>query len=93
VSGELDVSTAPHLAAELHEAEQAGLAVVVDLEQVEFIDCAGLHTLVRATASAGPNRLSVTPGTPQVQRLFDLVGVDDLLHVLPSPLGIDHSAA
>jgi anti-sigma B factor antagonist len=93
VSGELDVGTAPHLAAELRQAQRSGLDIVVDLEQVEFIDCAGLHALVHASASAGLDRLSVTTGTPQVRRLFDLVGVDDLLRVRPGPLRIDRSPA
>jgi anti-sigma B factor antagonist len=83
VSGELDLCTAPHLAAALHSAQQTGADVIVDLEQVTFMDCAGLRVLLAANEDSGPARFSVTPGRRQVQRLFQLTGARALLDVVP----------
>jgi anti-sigma B factor antagonist len=91
VSGDVDISTVPRLAAELSRAEQAGLPIVVDLEQVEFIDCAGVGALVRASARS--RDLSVTPGSAQAQRLFELIGVEGLLNVRPRLVGSGRNAA
>jgi anti-sigma B factor antagonist len=83
VSGEVDLCTAPQLAEELRRAQQAGIDVIVDLEQVEFMDCAGLRVLLRFASSriAASAPFTVTPGTPQVQRLFHLSRIGSLLRV------------
>jgi anti-anti-sigma factor len=91
VSGDVDLSTAPRLTAELARAEQPDLPIVVDLEQVEFIDCAGVSALVRASARS--RSLSVTPGTAQVRRLFELIGVDGLLNLRAHPVGSGRNTA
>lgn len=82
VSGELDLSTAPHLAAELGCAQATGADVLVDLEEVEFMDCAGLRVLVEASAASGGGAFSVTPGPGQVRRLFELTGAGGVLNVV-----------
>lgn len=82
VSGELDISSVPLLAERLACEQNAGKDVVVDLEEVSFMDGAGLRLL--ATAARGGPRLWVTPGPPQVQRLFALSGAGRVLNVLPS---------
>ena len=85
VSGEVDLRTAPQLAEELRRAQQARIDVIVDLEQVEFMYCAGLRVLLTfaSTGIAASARFTVTPGTPQVQRLFQLSGIGSLLRVTP----------
>jgi anti-sigma B factor antagonist len=77
----------------LRHCQQAGTAVVVDLEQVEFMDAAGLRVLVGASESSDPGRFSVTPGSPQVQRLFELTGITTVLHVVAPVHGADRDAA
>jgi anti-sigma B factor antagonist len=74
VSGEIDLSSGSHLDGALKQAE-AGNAklIVVDLERVTFMDATGLGVLVRHASTEG--RLRITPGPPQVQRLFELSGM------------------
>lgn len=93
VSGEVDLLTAPWLDEQLYRCRQAGASVIVDLQQVDFIDCSGLRVLVRASEKFGPGRFSVTPGSPQVQKLFELTGVSAHLKVVPHVPRIDQNAA
>jgi anti-anti-sigma factor len=85
VSGELDVATAPLLAARLEEAE-AGEArlIVLDLSDVPFMDSTGLHVILSAHARSQQDggRLRLTTPPEQVQRLFELCGAHDRLPFL-----------
>ena len=83
VSGEVDLCTAPRLEEELRRCQQAAFRIIVDLERVEFMDCAGLRVLVNASAKLGPARFSVILGSPQVQKLFELTGMTGVLRVIP----------
>jgi anti-anti-sigma factor len=82
VAGELDLCTAPQLAAELRWAQKTGADVIVDLQRVEFMDCAGLGVLLSASADSGPAGFSVTPGPRQLQRLFQLTGAAAQLDIV-----------
>ncbi len=82
VAGELDLCTAAHLAAEVRSAQRTGADVIVDLEEVTFMDCAGLRVLLSASMDSGPAAFSVTPGPRQVQRLFKLADARGLLDVV-----------
>jgi anti-anti-sigma factor len=93
VFGELDLASAPRFAQTLRRAKQNALEVIVDLEGATFMDCAGLSALLKASADMAPTSLSVTPGPRQVQRLFELAGVTDLLRVAPRPLTLGRRAA
>ena len=60
--------------------------VVLDLDDVQFIDSAGLRVVLAAherTAERG-QRLALTPGSPQVQRLLSIAGVDGHLQTIAS---------
>ena len=86
VSGEVDLSTAPNLTQALEEVLGLGNQVVVDLEEVRFMDCSGLRALVQAARRAeelGAGRLHVTPGPRQVRRLFELTGAAGTVQVVP----------
>jgi anti-anti-sigma factor len=77
VEGEIDIASAPSLDAELERAQGSGAEmIVVDLDQVEFIDSTGLHVLIRHSSLSSQNggRLRFTEGSEQVQRLFRLTG-------------------
>ena len=89
VSGEVDLCTAPRLEERLRDCHEAGVSVMLDLEQVEFMDAAGLRVLLDADERSAPGDFSVTPGSPQVQRLFELTGAEAVLHVVP----LAHEAA
>ena len=93
VSGEVDICTADWLGQELRRAQLLGVAVVVDLERVEFMDCCGLRVLLSASADSSTASFAVTPGPRQVQKLFEITGAGALLHITPVPVGLDRSAA
>lgn len=85
VDGDIDLGTAPMLDQELAQAQAGDHAtIVVDLDQVSFIDSTGLHVLLKhaALSSQNGNRLRLTRGSAQVQRLFELTGTSDHLPFL-----------
>jgi anti-sigma B factor antagonist len=85
--GELDLLSAPRLQSEIEsEAFDAAEVVVLDLDDVQFIDSAGLRVVLAAherTAERG-QRLALTPGSPQVQRLLSIAGVNGRLERIAS---------
>ena len=86
LGGELDVATAPAVAAAVGELLDAGFGrLVVDLRALSFVDSAGIHTLLSAQRSAAERRraLSVIRGPEQVQRAFVLTGAEPLLAFEP----------
>jgi anti-sigma B factor antagonist len=85
VSGDVDLLTAPMLSQELRRVRRMRIDVIVDLEEVEFMGCEALRVLLKAVTAAGPgqSRIGVTPGPPQVQKLFRLTGVDRILRIVP----------
>jgi anti-anti-sigma factor len=93
VVGDVDLGSAPRVAHQVRRAAQSGLEVIVDLESTTFMDCTGLSALLQAEADIAPVRLSVTPGPPQVQRLFELAEITCLRRVAPRPLTLGRRAA
>ena len=75
--GEVDLATAPMLERELAlGAVQDARAVLVDLEQVAFMDLTGLRPLLSFVMPARPgHQVLITAGPPAVQRLLDLSGL------------------
>ena len=85
--GELDLTSAPRLQSELESSTvDAAEILVLDLDDVHFIDSAGLRVILAAherTLERG-RRLALTPGSPQVQRLLSIAGVDGRLQTIAS---------
>jgi anti-sigma B factor antagonist len=85
--GELDLVSAPRLQSAIEsDTIDAAEIVVLDLDDVHFIDSTGLRVLLAAherTAESG-QRLAVTPGSPQVQRLLSIAGVNGHLQTIAS---------
>jgi anti-sigma B factor antagonist len=80
--GELDVTTAPELERRLSELDaQAPARVVLDLNELSFVDSAGVSVLIKAKKQAGANgrELVLQRPTAQVHRVFALVGMVDWL--------------
>jgi anti-anti-sigma factor len=79
LQGELDLVTSPLLDAQLTRSRAtAAKTIVVDLTHVGFMDSSGLHVLIKhARADGRPDRVRLTKGPPQVQRLFEIAGLVD----------------
>jgi anti-sigma B factor antagonist len=82
--GGVDIDTGPQLTAALDAAirESRG-AFVIDLCDVTFLDSSGVSVLVRARALLGREErglLIICPPGP-ARRIFELVGIDDLLEL------------
>ena len=78
--GELDMTTQGDLRAAL-ERQAARGAVTLDLSGLSFLDTSGLR-LILETAEASRRdgfTFTVLPGSPAVQRLFDVAGVTELV--------------
>lgn len=81
VAGALDIATSPELERMLREARAR--VVVLDLRELGFMDCAGVHTILDASVSAREHgrRLIVLRGIPTVDRVFSLTGSADELDI------------
>ncbi|HEY4826218.1 MAG TPA: STAS domain-containing protein [Solirubrobacteraceae bacterium] len=88
LSGELDLVSSPILEQALERAHESGAElIIVDLRGLEFMDSTGLHRLVAAQQrmlQAG-RRFGLVRGGEQVQRLFDLTGLAELLTMADTP--------
>jgi anti-anti-sigma factor len=85
VSGELDLASSASLEEALGEAGTSKPELVVlDLRGVEFMDSSGLAVIVKAhqRAQNAGRRLGVINGSPQVQRLLSLTGMDERMTVV-----------
>jgi anti-sigma B factor antagonist len=78
VSGEIDIATATRLREGLVELAATGCPLVADLNQVRFIDSAGLSALVGTAkhAAAHGGSLHVVCARPKIRQLFRLTGLD-----------------
>ena len=78
VAGEVDIATVTRLRESLFELAASGRSLVVDLDQVSFIDSSGLAALVGAArrAAAHGARLQVVCARPRTRQLFRLTGLD-----------------
>ena len=78
VAGEIDIFTAAQLRERLSELAASSHRMVIDLDQVTFIDSAGLSALVGAanhTAAHGGSLHAVCT-RPNIRTLFRLTGLD-----------------
>ena len=77
-AGEIDISTVTPLRECLFEVAASGAPLVIDMEQVTFIDSVGLATLVGAAkrAAAHGGSLQVACALPKIRQLVRLTGLD-----------------
>lgn len=85
--GELDLSAAPQLAAEIARAESDPMRtiLVLDVDDLSFVDSSGLRVILAAHERAlGDERRSfaLTAGSRQVKRLLAIAGVEEHLTTL-----------
>lgn len=92
VGGEVDLESAPRLAATIAEALSSGRHVVLDLSAVDFLDTSGLGVVLtaRRDAARGGVRLSVVaPPDSAARRLLDMTEVSEALVVVDSREQVD----
>ena len=94
LSGDLDLATAPILSEKLAPFEGNGVStIILDLQDLTFIDSTGMHTFLEARNRAMSNgqRLLVRGASSTAQRYINIVGLqfllDDSEHDLESPPG------
>lgn len=77
-TGVIDISTVSRLRERLFELADAGRPLIVDLEQITFIDSAGLGALVGAVRRAEERggTLHAVCARPHTRKLLWLTGVD-----------------
>jgi anti-sigma B factor antagonist len=83
--GELDLASAPLLQSAIDSAEISSAAMLVlDLQELKFIDSTGLRVLLTAYERSQQHgqEFAVTPGSPQVQRLLSITGVGEHLRII-----------
>ena len=88
LDGELDMANASLFQEALDGAELAGTStVVLDLQQLRFIDSTGLRIILatRERCRGRGQEFAVTPGSDQVQRLFSVTGVSEHLRTVATP--------
>ena len=78
VSGEVDVATVPKMREQLHGLVARGdKRIVVDLDEVDFLDSTGLGVLVgalkRVRSSGGDLQLVCTQ--PRIRKVFEVTGL------------------
>jgi anti-sigma B factor antagonist len=87
VAGELDIATVAQVDQALRRAHcDAAPLVVLDLQELEFIDSSGAHLMMatdlRVREAGG--RFVVVRG-PGVQRLLEVIGIDRRLELVDEP--------
>jgi anti-sigma B factor antagonist len=86
VVGELDVATVPALERTFCELVESGFdQLVIDLAGVTFMDSSGLQAILslRESATACGCDLTLEPGPPAVQRIFELTGTSFVFEAQP----------
>jgi anti-sigma B factor antagonist len=84
---EIDMTNAGHVGAELARALGSGPeTLVADMTATMFCDSAGVQMLVRARqqASAAGTAVRLAVHAPQVRRVLELTGADQVIDTYPS---------
>jgi anti-anti-sigma factor len=85
LAGELDLASAPLLESALESPEiDSARMLVLDLEELQFLDSTGLRVLLSAHEASRERgqEFAITRGTPQVQRLLSITRVDEHLRTI-----------
>jgi anti-anti-sigma factor len=75
LSGELDLSNAETAEVALQEAREAGIPLIVDMRELEFIDSTGIALLVGIIGGEGVEVRFVPSESPSVTRVMELTGL------------------
>lgn len=88
--GDIDLSTVAKAAEAMDGARAGATALFLDLRDVGFMDTSGLRLVIeeQQRAVADGYRFAIFPGSPKIQRLFEIAGLagDERLFADPSEL-------
>lgn len=90
VRGPLDIATYPALEKALEDANQSQAErILLDLEELSFVDARGLSLFVRAVyrSTANGDRLRLTRGSGHVARIFRMTRLAAQLPFADEPVG------
>ena len=92
VTGEADMTAAPHLEGAIRAASEKAPLVVVDLTAATFIDSRTIGVLVNWTQDLDltDGRLTVVCTDPNMLRVFRQIGLDQTLHIVDSRPPAEH---
>jgi anti-sigma B factor antagonist len=79
VRGDVDIASAPAVRSSVIEALADGAThIVIDLDEVDFLDSTGLGVLVGALKRARTRggRLQVVCNQPRLRKVFEITGLD-----------------
>lgn len=80
LSGELDINSGARLLATLADTRyRLHTQMIFDLRGLTFMDSFGLRAILAAAAGCDGPSLRLVPGSPIVQRVFELTGTKDRL--------------
>jgi anti-anti-sigma factor len=83
-SGDIDAATRDAAGVALWSAVETGRNVIVDLDQVTFMDSSGLHVLIEASCrlrAAERRALTLRRAPQRVRRLFEIAGIGDVVTI------------
>ena len=85
--GELDLVSSEEVSARIDALRTAGVPVLLDLDELDFMDSSGLRLVLSASevSDAGDWDFALTHGPEQVQRLFESTHVTERLPIVPRP--------
>src|SRR5690242_17437901 len=88
-SGAVDLRTGHHLVEEVDAAAEGTSTVVIDLRDVEFMDCPGVGSLVYCTQRLAERHVELVVRSPrgEVRELLELLDVDAVVRVEPAAEG------
>jgi anti-anti-sigma factor len=84
--GELDLASVDQLDGKLRELRETGFdQIELDLSALTFMDSTGLRLVLEwdNVAQRDGMRLRLRPGSPAIQRVFEVTGVADRLPFAP----------
>jgi anti-sigma B factor antagonist len=81
VAGEIDMDSAPEVAAALEPYFGNTPHIVVDLGQVTFMDSSGLSVFVAAQQQVGSGQLTLVAVPDRIMRLLELTGLNSVFTI------------
>lgn len=91
LNGELDLSAAPEMQAELEPyVNQTGRTLILNLRNLDYIDSTGIGILIRMLKqrTAISSGFKLVDVTPKIKKLFDITGISQYLDL--EVAGIPH---